>query len=282
MQKTKHLYRIFTLDGDEKKEIKVVELENDMTNEENDREIIKEVSELNKTSEKKVYWEHLHVTGTPNDDGSIDYSEQESTDGIFRKYRNYRKNRKMKDKIVDFFWKSVHRLNDWRYEVVYAFERVFKKYDRRAAWDIEHFVLDAVRYNTLRLIKDGNGVPKDYCKKARKLLRNMSDDDVKKSFEKEINSTNEELNVADALWKTDLQKLVDDIDLLRWYGSYGDIDEDEMERVMPGSHLNFMEHPIPKLNGSIEVDYTKTMELYKETNDRIFDFLKNNIGKMWE
>jgi len=275
MNKRKNLYRIFTLDGDKKTEFSRVELDSD-------DEVIKIVEEMNVDSVNRFYWEHLHVTGTIQDDGSVKYSEPESTDDIFRKHRNYKESRNMKDRISDFLWKTYHRLNDWKYEVIYAFERVFRKYDRRAAWDIDTFVLDGVRYNTKRLIENGHGVPQDYCEKARKLLRNMTDAEVKESFKTEINSNTEELNVADALWKTDLQKLIDDIDLLRWYGSHGDMDEEEMDRVMPGTHLIFSEHPIPKLKDSIEVDYEKTMELYKETNDRIFDFLKNNIGKMWD
>lgn len=269
MDKRKNLYRIFTLDGDKENEVKRVELDND-------DEVIKAVKEMNVDSAGRFYWERLHVTGTPQDNRSINYSEPESADDIFKKHRN------TKDRVSDFLWKIYHRLNDWKYEVIYAFERVFRKYDRRAAWDINTFVLDGVRYNTRRLIENGHGVPQDYCEKARKLLRNMTNAEVKESFKTEINSNTEELNVADALWKTELQKLIDDIDLLRWYGSHGDIDEEEMHRVMPGTHLIFSEHPIPKLKDSIEIDYEKTMELYKETNDRIFDFLKNNIGKMWD
>ena len=275
MNKRKNLYRIFTLDGDEKIEMERVELDSH-------NDVIRIVDEMNSSSSKKFYWERLHVTGTVQDDGSISYSEPESTDDIIRKHRNFKKNRNMKEKISDFLWKTYHRMNDWRQEIIYALERVFKKYDRRAAWDIDAFIIDAVRYNTKRLIRDGQGVPHDYCEKARKLLRKMTDEEVKESFKTEINSDTREINVADALWKTDLQKLVDDIDLLRWYGSYGDIDEEEIYRVMPGTHLVFSEHPIPKLKDSIEIDYEKTMELYKETNDRIFDFLKNNIGKMWD
>lgn len=275
MNTSKNMYRIFTYEGGKETEIKRAELDND-------EEVIRTVVNMNLSSHKTFYWEHLHDTGTVQDDGSVKHLEPESTDHIFWKHKNQRETWGVWERIVDFFWKSYYRLNDWKYEIVYAFERVFKKYDRRAAWDIETFVLDGVRYNTLRLIKYGHGVPQDYREKARKLLRNMTNDEVKESFKTEVNSNTEEISVADALWRTDLQGLVDDIDLLRWYERYGSIDEDEIERIMPDTHLVLSEYPIPKLKDSNEINYEKTMELHKKTNDRIFDFLKNNIGKMWD
>lgn len=75
-------------------------------------------------------------------------------------------NKKLKIEFHPEFWKSVNKLfsnnlyyliprklNDWRYEIKWAWQRVFRGYDDRITWDLHYYISEYLP-KIIRIMKD--------------------------------------------------------------------------------------------------------------------------------
>lgn len=167
---------------------------------------------------------------------------------------------------------------EWRpwFNIKLAFERVFKGYDRRVTWDIDSALKNLLRYAIPVYIKNIHGCPTSYCERARKMLDGMTDEQVKKSYDVNPNSSEKEMSVAMALFKGELKELLNNINVIDYYDNYGiqDIESDD--------YVDPTVYPIPRLKNSEMTDYDKLTELREKKIDEVFAFLRKHIDELWD
>ena len=202
---------------------------------------------------------------------------QEAVNDVLSKYA---KKARREAAIGDF----IENISNWFYRLWYkfnplfniklGFERMFKGYDRRVTWDIGNAMFELLEFAIPKYIKNIHGCPNYYTRKARMMLRHMSDKEVDESFKNEYNSTSEEVSVGIALYQTDLYKLLENIKVIKYYDSYGISDKD---------NLITLKYPIPKIKEDSElIDYNKLIELREKKMDEVFEYLRKHFDDMWD
>lgn len=180
--------------------------------------------------------------------------------------------------ILDRCYRAWYKLNPW-FNIKLGFERMFKGYDKRVTWDIGNAMFDLLEFAIPKYIKNIHGCPNYYSRKARMILRYMSDDEVDASFKIEYNPTSEEVSVGIALYQTDLQKLLENIKVIKYYDNYWvqNTDEDDKDSILREKY------PIPMMeDNNTLVDHDRLSELREKKLDEVFDYLRKHFDDMWD
>jgi len=98
---------------------------------------------------------------------------------------NKKKNKKWEVKFAPSFWESADRLfsnklkyliprklSDWKYEIKWAWQRVFRGYDDRITWEIDHWLVDYLPEIIRKMKNNLHGYPSNPFEKKTKLPRN--------------------------------------------------------------------------------------------------------------
>jgi len=269
-------YRIFHLTPDRKKKICDAEVYF-----EEESQIIEHTDKLRSESDVKYYWEPIMYVGLLDDDNRTLKEEMEmkfSYANSFLKIKEEDK-RSIWKKVIDFVTSIPYvryRISDRMYDVKYAFQRMFFKYDVRTSWNVGFEILNLIKDNVPKMVENLNGCPTEYTAKARALLNKTTEDEAAKSFNENHNETTSEMEVAMGLWKGDLLTLVNNCKLLTYYENHGIQDVDDEDWVDPHKY------PIPMKKNSFVPDFVEVEKLYKKTSDEVFEFLKEHWNQMWD
>lgn len=176
------------------------------------------------------------------------------------------------EKITGIFWKTAWWFRDLKYAFVdfwFWFRhydmRTNKSHNRSESWNIDSHILDDIEFNIPRLIESKQGVPTEFCCKARaKLHENEPGFDVEKSYRANPNSSDDELSLASELWTAELNALLLHVRLYRFYEDHGLVDDRDPAYV------------------SIEKEYGHTIP-YKPGTDKSIDYeeLFKLTGREW-
>lgn len=181
--------------------------------------------------------------------------------------------------ISDWFYKQWYKFNPC-YNIKLGFERMFKGYDRRVTWDIGNAMFELLEFAIPKYIKNMHGCPNYYTRKARMILRHMTDEEVDESFKTEYNSSEEEVSVGIALYQSDLQKLLENIKVIKYYDNYwiqNADDEDDKACILREKY------PIPMKEDNKElIDHDKLTELREKKMDEVFEYLRKHFDDMWD
>lgn len=222
----------------------------------------------------EIFWDNDSTINECDENGKV-IKSWNSVESMFSDLKEDDKNMLLGEKIWNWIYRKWYKLDLWN-KIKYGFERMFKGYDRRVEWNINLSIANLLRYAVPRYIKNLHSCPVYYYKLARKMTRSMSKEEVEKSFEKEYNPTNDEVSIGITLYKSDLERMINDINIISYYDSCGIQDEKDKNYVDP------IKYPIPRLRNSKLIDYKKLSELRETKMDYLFSFLRKNIDDMWD
>lgn len=77
------------------------------------------------------------------------------------------------NKIEDLYWKIHYTLLDWRNEVKWAWQRVFRGYDDTAYWCLNDYLAKIINQVTFKLVNEGSGHPTKLTEKKWKNILNQ-------------------------------------------------------------------------------------------------------------
>lgn len=149
-------------------------------------------------------------------------------------------------------------------------------------WSIYSHILEDLEFNIPLLIKNKQGVPTEYCEKARDIIH--KDDKNYNKIEANKNDPNYEENgimeLASNLWNEDLEKLLLNVKLYRYYENFGIVDKENPDEVEFDKKYH---STIPLIPGSYDdIDYVKLNEISNNCWNFICDFMKENGRNLWD
>lgn len=232
------------------------------------------IEELKKSEEyinKELLWDYEEVVILDENGNSLK-TFRELTEELAEEIKNYNIFKKI------YYWccRKWHSL-DIIFNLKCAFERLFFKYDRRVLWNIDTAVFDLLKYAIPKYVKNLHGCPLGYIEKARKMLTGMSNDELEKSFNESISTSIHENEVAIALYKADLNELLENIRVVEYYDNYGEDNDVKSENWVDPNR-----YPIPYHKNSKNIDYDELNRLREEKLDKIFNYLRYNLRSMWD
>jgi len=191
------------------------------------------------------------------------------------------------DRICGWF-RFICRKTDEVKNALYDIAFWFGHYDMRNRhgeeladyWNISGMTLRKLKFNIPRLIENLRGCPTCYVSGAIVKTRSKNGQTLTLEQASKMQSTNEELEIAVADWKNDLEKLLLYIRLYEYYSGYGVIDDSD-----PGMKAIEKEYSdsLPVMPGTDgEIDYVKCYELEEKYWNLYCDHWKK-IGRMcWD
>lgn len=270
-------YRIFKLSDDRKK--KICESEIYL---ETEKEIIVEVDKLRESTGIEFYWEPIIYVGHIGKDHRVEMDETLDFN-YSNEYLGIDKSDEKKESIWKRFLNSVttlpYRAEQGIPSIKYAIQRALFKYDRTVPWNIGHNIIDLLKKNLPKMINGLAGCPTKYCIRSKMLLKNISEEEATKQFEKNDMESHVETEVAIGLWKGDLLDLLDKCKLLGYYMDDGlqyGIEIGDPDWVDP------KKYPIPMKKNSFQPDTEEVGKFFTKTNDEVFGFLKEHWTEMWD
>ncbi len=222
----------------------------------------------------KVFWAHHDMINIVDEEGKITESYA-TTDEMVKDWEKKESKKFFGKKILDWIERKWYRYDPW-FNTKCGLERMFKRYDRRVLWNIDNAIVELLQYSIPRYVKNLHGCPNSYAMEARRLLTGKSMEEVQKSYEDDPNSTLREINVGMALFKSDLEELLENINVVSYYDNHGIQEKDDESWVSPHKY------PIPCLRNSEVVDYKKLSELREKKVDEIFKYLRKHLFEMWD
>lgn len=247
-------YRIY-INGKDTNDIELPEYEF-----ETDSEIIEKVRELRKSGTEYMWKRVYKYKKMDVKSGEItDITENDDKETVI-------------DKIIYIWYNIWNFIMDIWYELKYAYERVVNKYDSRTWWNIDISLLDMVEKNTLILMEKSHGCPNAYLNKAMKILNpELTDEEINNTYSHD----NVQYDLANSLWKNDLNKLVIMCRLKKYYDNLG-IMEDysgyEDKKIFK----------IPYKEFSKEIDFDELDRLSEDNYNALMDFIKQHLREMWD
>jgi hypothetical protein len=223
---------------------------------------------------KKVFWAHHDMINVVDDEGNV-VESYSTADEMTKDWEKKEEKRFFGKKILDWIERKWYRYDPW-FNTKCAFERMFKKYDRRVLWNIDNAMVELLQYSIPRYVKNLHGCPNSYAMEARRLLTGKSMEEAQKSYESDPNSTLREINVGMALFKSDLEELLENINVVSYYDNHGIQEPEDENWVSPHKF------PIPHLRNSEVIDYKKLDELREKKVDEIFKYLREHLFEMWD
>lgn len=191
-------------------------------------------------------------------------------------------------KIKDFFSDIGRKAKDFRYtlrDIMFWFGH----YDRRTShgeeygdcWSIDATVTRKILFNVPRMIRNLHGCPTSYTAKAVYETRTAKGARLTTEQAAKLQTTDEEMSKAMAMWKADLEKLLLYIRLYKYYCEYGVIGpEDGPEMAAIDREYRKTLPVMPGTDG--EIDYVKCEELTQKYWELYCDHWKE-IGRMcWD
>ena len=122
---------------------------------------------------------------------------------------------------------------------------------RNEAWSIDGAILDLLDFNLPRLAKNHSGVPNEFCIKAREMLGEKAPADG--------NISKKAMDLADRLWREEIEKLHLYIRLYRFYADHCTFDRRNADEV---SLYEQYKDTIPYWPGTFgDLDYLKLEKL---------------------
>ena len=156
------------------------------------------------------------------------------------------------------------------------------KHRYNESWSIDSHMLEDLEFNIPILIKDKQGVPTEYCEKARDIIHK----DDKNYNRNEVNKNdpnydeNGVMELASKLWNDDLEKLLLNVKLYQYYENFGIVDEKNPEEVEFDKKYH---STIPLIQGSYDdIDYVKLSEISNNCWNYIWDFMKEHGRDLWD
>lgn len=156
------------------------------------------------------------------------------------------------------------------------------KHNYNESWSIYSHMLDDLEHNIPLLIKNKHGIPTEFCQKARDIIhkddKNYNKDDANKS---DPNYTEEHvMEVANKIWNEELEKLLLNVKLYKYYENFGIIDEENKDEVEIDKKYH---SSIPIIPGTYDdIDYVKLNEMSNKCWNYIWDFMKENGRNLWD
>lgn len=180
----------------------------------------------------------------------------------------------------------------WLRDVKYAFADFwfwFRHYDKRTnrshqrceSWNLDSAVLDMLEFNIPIIIRDKNGVPNDFCVRAReKIHENDANFDSDASFRANPNPSGREMELAAAMWNEELERVLLHIRLYGYYSSYGAVSE--MDGPEYAEIDRKYKSTIPYKDGTdAQIDYRKMGEMTQNEWNSIWDWWKQFGQSCW-
>ena len=192
------------------------------------------------------------------------------------------------EKIKYFFMPVVWKLRDIRYAFA-DFWYWFRHYDMRTnrshqrseSWNLDSAVLDMLEFNIPIIMRDKNGVPNEFCVRARaKLHEGETGFDVSGSFRTNPNSSDTEMELASKMWDEELGRMLLHIRLYRYYSDYG-ISDGENDPAYVEIDRKYKD-TIPYVPGTdSEIDYAKAGELIQREWRAIWEWMTEYGQSLW-
>jgi len=223
---------------------------------------------------KKIYWDFGDGISSCDEKGNV-IKTWNSAQDMFDEWREEENTWKWYKKIYYWFIRKWNHYDPW-FNIKLGFERMFTGYDRRVTWNIDLSIRELLRHAVPKYIKNMHGCPNDYCERARKLLSGMTDEEVKNSYKIDCNSTNKEVTVGMALYKAELEELIENINIIEYYDNHG------VQEITDKNWVSPSDYPIPHLRNSEVVDYEKLHELREKKMDEVFNYLRKHLDGMWD
>ena len=223
-----------------------------------------------------IYWEPYCPINVLGKDGKI-AEHYESFDEEIAAINKELDERPIYLKVWGFLCDTCYFLKDQYYRLKNAIARMRYGYDDLVSFNVNSSIIDLIVTNVPKMVKNLSGCPGTYIAKGRKVLHpEMSDKEIEEMWNNGSDTTNEEMNVSMALWKADLENLVENCKLYTYYESFGCIEPGSKYWVDPNKY------PIPNMLYSNAKDYRKIEELKKEALSKVFDFMKENFEVLWD
>ncbi len=155
-------------------------------------------------------------------------------------------------------------------------------HSRQESWSLDSHLVNDLIFNIPLLLKNKHGVPGEFCVKARaELHKTERGFDVEKSFEKNPNSSDEELKLAEEMWNEDLEKGLLYAKLYSFYSSYGIFSGDEWPDAK--KFESEWKKTIPHVPGMYNrVDYVKLSALTNKYWNSLWNWVKDNGRNLWD
>lgn len=192
------------------------------------------------------------------------------------------------EKAKNFFMSISWKMRDIKYmlyDVIFWFGHYDMKTnhgeERADCWNIDGMITRKLLFNIPRMIKSLHGCPSKYTAEAIVKTRSEKGQQITLEQAYKINANDEEMNMAMAAWKADLEKLVLYIRLYKYYNAMGIVgkeDGPEMEKI-DKEYRN----TLPVMPGTDnELDHIKCEELTQKYWELYCDHWKT-IGRMcWD
>ena len=156
------------------------------------------------------------------------------------------------------------------------------KHNYQESWSIYSHILDDLEFNIPILIKDKKGVPTEYCSKAREIIhKDDKNYNVEEANKNDPNFNEKDvMELASKLWDEDLEKLLLNVKLYKYYENFGIVNEENKDEVEFDKKYH---STIPLIPGSYDdIDYVKLNEISEKCWNYIWDFMKKNGRDLWD
>jgi len=217
---------------------------------------------------KEYYWDYV-VIHIQLDEHGKEVDRAESIHELHEKM----KSRETKSEKIRFFFRVVFdRISDKYYKIKYAFQRMFRGYDDVDSFSISDRILNFLLHNIPIMIENLHGCPTKYCERASELIEKSNGFE----FDGYPQKSSLSMNIAMALWKTRLENILKSARLYLYYSSYGIQSADDENWINPS------DYPIPLMECTESlIDYEKLYELQENAKNKMFDYLREDFGAMW-
>lgn len=185
------------------------------------------------------------------------------------------------DCITYISCEAARKASDLRYWIRNLIHFIKSKHRMDEYWSLDYHLIDDLEYNIPRLIEYKHGVPQTFCEKARSSIhKDESGFNVKKSFESDPNSNDEELELAGKLWDNELNTLLLHVKLYKFYSNFGVVDKSNKDEL---AFYNKWKHTIPYKPGTFkDLDYKKLHDLENQHWNAIWNWIKINGRDLWD
>ena len=189
---------------------------------------------------------------------------------------------KIKDAVTWPFERALDKMKDrWRWlcDALYFLK---KNHKRNESWSLDYHLLDDIIYNIPLLIKHKHGVPAEFCMKARAEIHKCEKRfDVSKSFEKNPNSDEKEMDLAIKMWNEELERGLLYAKLYTFYHGFGHLDDDAWPDCK--KFEKDWSNTIPHVPGTYhEIDYAKLHALENKYWNSLWNWIKDHGRNLWD
>ena len=178
----------------------------------------------------------------------------------------------VKERIKDLGWAFA----DFWYWLKHYNIKTNKSRQRFESWNLDGAVLDMLEFNIPLIMKYKHGVPTEFCMRARaKLHEGEKNFDVKRSYNSNPNSSDEEMKLAGEMWNAELATFLAHIKL---YDYYSDGYVAHQPADIDGKYRQTL--PVrPGTDG--EIDYMKLNEMAQSEWRAIWRWMSQYGQMLW-